>query len=121
MIPRYTRPEMAALWSPDAASAAGWTWSWPRLRGDGAPGRRRRGLRPLERAFAGFEFGPADVARIEEIERTTKHDVIAFLTFLEERVGLAAPAAPGDDVLGRARHVAGGAAAASVDLLLLAD
>jgi adenylosuccinate lyase len=43
----------------------------------------------LERAFAGFQFGAAEVARIDEIERTTKHDVIAFLTFLEEKGGLA--------------------------------
>jgi adenylosuccinate lyase len=44
----------------------------------------------LESTFRGFQFGPADVARIDEIERTTKHDVIAFLTFLEEKGGIAA-------------------------------
>lgn len=49
------------------------------------------GLAPKEaledcRARAG-DFTPQDAARIEEIERTTKHDVIAFLTFMEERIG----------------------------------
>src|SRR5262249_23071683 len=33
------------------------------------------------------DFSPADVARIDEIEKTTKHDVIAFLTFMEQRIG----------------------------------
>jgi adenylosuccinate lyase len=47
-------------------------------------------LATLRRAFDGFAFGPAEVARIDEIEKTVKHDVIAFLTFLEEKGGPAA-------------------------------
>src|SRR5258706_3485106 len=52
------------------------------------------GLVPLsaieECAAKGGTFTAADAARIDEIEKTTKHDVIAFLTFLEERIGPAA-------------------------------
>jgi len=44
----------------------------------------------LQGAFARYEFSAADVARIEEIEKTVKHDVIAFLTFVEEKGGPAA-------------------------------
>src|SRR5512133_3375235 len=44
----------------------------------------------LRRAFDGFEFTAGDVSRIDEIERTVKHDVIAFLTFVEEKGGPAA-------------------------------
>jgi adenylosuccinate lyase len=47
-------------------------------------------LAALRRAFDGFEFSAADVARIDEIEKVTKHDVIAFLTFVEEKGGLPA-------------------------------
>jgi adenylosuccinate lyase len=47
-------------------------------------------LAALRRAFDGFQFSAADVARIDEIERTVKHDVIAFLTFVEEKGGPAA-------------------------------
>jgi adenylosuccinate lyase len=46
--------------------------------------------RHLVEVFGAFEFTAADVARVDEIERTTKHDVIAFLTFLEEKGGIAA-------------------------------
>jgi adenylosuccinate lyase len=44
-------------------------------------------LHHLVHVFGGWQFGAGDVARIEEIEKTTKHDVIAFLTFLEENDG----------------------------------
>jgi len=44
----------------------------------------------LRKAFAGYEFSAQDVARIDEIEKTVKHDVIAFLTFVEEKGGPAA-------------------------------
>src|SRR5438552_12420114 len=49
------------------------------------------GLVPSEvRAIQPIAFNPADAARIDEIEKTTRHDVIAFLTFMEERIGPAA-------------------------------
>ncbi len=86
MIPRYSRPEMAALWRTRRGCAAGATSSWPRW-----PAWCADGIAPQEaleacRARAG-DFTAADVARIDEIEKTTKHDVIAFLTFMEERIG----------------------------------
>ncbi len=91
MIPRYTRPEMARIWSPERRFRI-----WLDVELAACEAMVRLGLVPaedhrqLEAAFAGFEFTAADVARIDEIERTTKHDVIAFLTFLEEKGGIAA-------------------------------
>jgi len=91
MIPRYTRPEMARIWSPERRLRI-----WLDVELAACEAMVKLGQVPaddyarLERAFAGFEFGAADVARVDEIERTTKHDVIAFLTFLEEKGGLAA-------------------------------
>ena len=89
MIPRYSRPEMAALWTPERRYQ---TWLEVEL----AAGRAmaQAGLVPLgaiaECSAKGGVFTAKDAARIDEIEKTTKHDVIAFLTFLEERIGPAA-------------------------------
>jgi adenylosuccinate lyase len=91
MIPRYTRPEMARIWSPGRRFRI-----WLDVELAACEAMVGLGQVPAEdhaqlaKVFAGFEFSATDVARIEEIERTTKHDVIAFLTFLEERGGLAA-------------------------------
>ena len=88
MIPRYTRQEMARIWSPERRFRI-----WLDVELAACEAMVRLGEVPpqdygrLEKAFDGFEFGAAEVARIEEIERTTKHDVIAFLTFLEEKGG----------------------------------
>ena len=86
MIPRYSRKEMAALWTDEARLRR-----WRDVELAALEGMVEAGLAPREalddcRARAG-DFTEADVRRIEEIERTTKHDVIAFLTFLEERIG----------------------------------
>ncbi len=86
MIPRYSRQEMAALWSDVARLRR-----WRDVELAVLEGMVEAGLAPREaledcRARAG-DFTPDDARRIEEIERTTKHDVIAFLTFMEERVG----------------------------------
>src|SRR6266446_3227898 len=89
MIPRYSRPEMVALWTPEHRYQ---TWLQVEL----AAGRAmaEAGLVPREAieeaAAKGGTLTPADAARIDEIEKTTRHDVIAFLTFLEERIGPAA-------------------------------
>jgi adenylosuccinate lyase len=89
MIPRYSRPEMAALWTPERRYQ---TWLQVEL----AAGRAmaQAGLVPAsaidECAAKGGTFTAQDAARIDEIEKTTRHDVIAFLTFMEERIGPAA-------------------------------
>ena len=91
MIPRYTRPEMARIWSPERRFRI-----WLDVELLAAEAMVKLGEVPAEdmaalrQAFHGFEFSAADVARIDEIEKVTKHDVIAFLTFVEERGGLPA-------------------------------
>jgi adenylosuccinate lyase len=82
MIERYTRPEMGALWTEDARYAA-----WLRVEIAVCEVQAERGSIPaaaLEtiRARAGF-----DPARVAEIEREVRHDVIAFLADVAERVG----------------------------------
>jgi adenylosuccinate lyase len=89
MIPRYSRPEMVALWTPEQRYK---TWLAVEL----AAGRAmaEAGLVPMsaieECAAKAGTFTAADAARIDEIEKVTRHDVIAFLTFMEERIGPAA-------------------------------
>ena len=82
MIPRYTLAEMAAIWSDEARFQA-------MLRVELAVGRAqaRRGQVPAD-AIAVIEHrARVDVARIEELERTTDHDVIAFVSQVAESVG----------------------------------
>jgi len=86
MLSRYSRPEMASLWS-----AAARLRRWRDVELAALDGMVAVGIAPAEaladcRARAG-DFDDADVRRIDEIERVTRHDVIAFLTFLEERIG----------------------------------
>ncbi len=86
MIPRYSREEMSSLWSDVARMRR-----WRDVELAALEGMVENGIAPREalddcRARAG-DFTEEDVARIEEIERTTRHDVIAFLTFMEERIG----------------------------------
>ena len=86
MIPRYTRPEMARVWSAERRFRI-----WLDVELFAAEAMARLGevpaedLRALQQAFHGYDFSAVDVARIAEIEKTVKHDVIAFLTFLEEK------------------------------------
>ena len=85
MIPRYTRKKMAAVWEPENRFH-----KWLQIEVYAAEAMARMGVVPQDalqeiRKKAGFE-----VARIEEIEEITKHDVIAFLTAVGERVGSAA-------------------------------
>jgi adenylosuccinate lyase len=86
MIPRYSRPEMAALWSNEARLRRWRDVELAALEGMVAEGIAPKDALEACRARAG-DFTAADVARVDEIEKTTKHDVIAFLTFMEERVG----------------------------------
>ena len=90
MVPRYTRPSMAAIWAPEnrfriwfeiealAAEAMATLGSVP---ADAARAIREKGGAALA------AFSAADLERIEAIEHETRHDVIAFLTWLAEAIG----------------------------------
>jgi adenylosuccinate lyase len=85
MIPRYTRPEMAAIWSPETRFRI-----WFEIEAHAADAMAALGIIPKEAAkkiWAKGKNAKFDIARIEEIERETKHDVVAFLTHLAEIVG----------------------------------
>jgi adenylosuccinate lyase len=91
MIPRYTRPEMGGIWTPERRFRI-----WLDVELAACEAMVGLGQVPAEdyaqlrRTFDGYSFTASDVARIDEIERTVKHDVIAFLTFVEEKGGSAA-------------------------------
>ena len=85
MIPRYTRPEMGAIWS-DARRYE--TWLEVELAATDA--LADTGVVPTDDARTLRERAAFDIARIEEIEQTTQHDVIAFTTAVAEKVGPAA-------------------------------
>jgi adenylosuccinate lyase len=85
MIPRYSRAEMAALWSPETRYRI-----WFEIEAHAADAMAELGVIPKESAAAIWTLGGEatfDADRIDEIERTTKHDVIAFLTHVSEIVG----------------------------------
>jgi len=85
MIPRYTRPEMAAIWAPETRFRI-----WFEIEAHAAAAMARLGLIPAGAAEAIWEKGSKarfDAARIDDIEREVKHDVIAFLTHVAEIVG----------------------------------
>src|SRR3569623_173874 len=82
MIPRYSRPEMARIWEPENRFR-----SWFEIEAHACDAQAELGVIPKEAAKAVWERGKWEIARIDEIERKTKHDVIAFLTNLAEYVG----------------------------------
>ena len=85
MIPRYSRPEMVAIWSPETKFRI-----WFEIEAYAGEALAELGVIPKEAAKTIWEKGDAakfDVARIDEIEAVTKHDVIAFLTHLAEFIG----------------------------------
>ncbi|QKV18051.1 adenylosuccinate lyase [Oricola thermophila] len=85
MIPRYSRPEMAAIWSPETKFRI-----WFEIEAHACDALAELGVIPESAAKTIWEKGGKaefDVARIDEIEAVTKHDVIAFLTHLAEIVG----------------------------------
>ncbi|MBI2527653.1 MAG: adenylosuccinate lyase [Candidatus Rokubacteria bacterium] len=82
MIERYSRPEMARLWTQEAKYAA-----WLRVELAVCEAYGRRGLIPPEALGRLRARAAVDARRIDEIEGTTRHDLIAFLTNLEEAVG----------------------------------
>src|SRR5262245_5393938 len=88
MIPRYTRREMALIWEPQTRFRI-----WFEIEAHAADAMAELGVIPKEAAETIWAKGKDaifDVARIDEIERETRHDVIAFLTHLAEIVGPAA-------------------------------
>jgi len=87
MIPRYSRPEMTNIWEP-----ANKFRIWFEIEAHACDGQAALGVIPKESAKAVWEKGdkpytPERIARIDEIELETKHDVIAFTTELAEQVG----------------------------------
>ncbi len=85
MIPRYSRPEMVAIWEPQTRFRI-----WFEIEAHACDALAEIGTIPKESAKAiwdGAGHVTFDVARIDEIERVTKHDVIAFLTHLAEFIG----------------------------------
>ncbi len=85
MIPRYSRPEMVAVWSPETRFRI-----WFEIEAYACEAMAEIGVIPKNSAKAIWENGSRaefSIERIDEIERVTKHDVIAFLTHLAEFIG----------------------------------
>ena len=87
MISRYSRPDMVALWQPSTRFRI-----WFEIEAHAADAMAELGAIPKDAAKtiwakAPKSFDEKAIARIDEIERTTKHDVIAFLTYVAETVG----------------------------------
>jgi adenylosuccinate lyase len=85
MIPRYTHPEMGAIWSERRRYE-----TWLEVELAAADAMAEAGVVPADAARELRARAAFDVARIEEIEQTTQHDVIAFTTAVAEHVGPAA-------------------------------
>jgi len=82
MIPRYSRPEMTRIWDPENRFRI-----WFEIEAHAMDAMAELGVVPRDAAKAVWERGKWEIDRIDEIERETKHDVIAFLTNLAEHVG----------------------------------
>src|SRR3954468_20945326 len=82
MIPRYSRPEMARIWEPEDKVRI-----WFDIEAHACDAQAELGVIPRSAAEAVWQKGKFDIDRIDEIERETKHDVIAFLTNLAEYIG----------------------------------
>ncbi len=86
MIPRYSRPEMVAIWDPQTRFRI-----WFEIEAHATDALAELGVVPKEAARAIWDAdraaGAFDIARIDAIEAETRHDVIAFLTHVAERTG----------------------------------
>jgi len=82
MIPRYSRPKMTRIWSSENRYRI-----WFEIESHACDAQAALGVIPESAARAVWERGAFEVERIDEIERETRHDVIAFLTNLAEHVG----------------------------------
>src|SRR3954471_911684 len=82
MILRYARPVMTKIWEADNKFRI-----WFEIEAHACDAQAKLGVIPASAAKAVWDRGKWDIARIDEIEKETKHDVIAFLTNLAEHVG----------------------------------
>ena len=82
MIPRYSRPDMKAIWEPETRFQI-----WLEIEAHACDAMAELGVVPKDAAQAIWDRGTFEIDRIDEIERETKHDVIAFLTNVAEHVG----------------------------------
>ena len=82
MIPRYSRPVMKKIWDEENKFKI-----WFEIEAHAADGMASNGTIPEEAAKKIWELGKFEIDRINEIEKETKHDVIAFLTNLSENIG----------------------------------
>ncbi|MCL4811463.1 MAG: adenylosuccinate lyase [Vicinamibacteraceae bacterium] len=82
MIRRYTHPAMGRIWSEERRFE-----TWLEVETAAAEAMAEAGIVPVEAARDIRERGGFDIARIDEIEQTTQHDLIAFTTAVAERVG----------------------------------
>ena len=82
MIPRYSRPEMTSIWSEESKFQI-----WFEIEAHACDAQAKLGVIPAEAATTIWQRGAFEIDRINEIERETKHDVIAFLTNLAEHIG----------------------------------
>jgi adenylosuccinate lyase len=88
MVPRYSRPEMAAIWSPENRYRIWW-----QIEVFAAEAMGKIGMIPaadaatIRAAYDSSALGEIDIAAIDRIEAVTKHDVIAFLTWTGEKLG----------------------------------
>ncbi|HEX2764742.1 MAG TPA: adenylosuccinate lyase [Allosphingosinicella sp.] len=82
MIPRYSRPQMSSIWSPEARLRI-----WFEIEAHALDAMAELGVVPKSAAEAVWERGAFEVERIDAIEAEVKHDVIAFLTNVAEHVG----------------------------------
>ncbi|APG62536.1 adenylosuccinate lyase [Sphingorhabdus lutea] len=82
MVPRYSRPEMSAIWEPESKFQI-----WFEIEAHATDALADLGVVPKAAAKAIWERGKFEVERIDAIEAEVKHDVIAFLTNVAEHVG----------------------------------
>ena len=82
MIPRYSRPEMTAIWSEESKFQI-----WFEIEAHACDAQAKLGVIPSDAAATIWQRGAFDIERINDIELETKHDVIAFLTNLAEYIG----------------------------------
>ena len=82
MVPRYSRPDMVAIWEPESKFRI-----WFEIEAHATDALADLGVVPKEAAQAIWEKGAFEVDRIDAIEAEVKHDVIAFLTNVAEHVG----------------------------------